>query len=158
MHRALDGQAAAAGIAVGERAVARGEIICLSACCTYRGSIDGPGRQRHPLAFACLRLKTDHVPFLLRKHVHFYVDDRPADAGIACLAAAAASAYRLITNVAVVIVPTRRIGVGLAVVEVSIIQDTFATCASPSSVRILAALAARSPDNVVTRTCPLKVA
>ena len=45
----------------------------------------------------------------------------------------------------------------MAVVEVIIIQDAFCTCRSPGLVSVLAALAAGSLDDPVTRTCPVKV-
>ena len=38
------------------------------------------------------------------------------------------------------------------------VHDTFCTCGSPCSVSVLAAFAARSLDNVVAGTCPVKVA
>ena len=38
------------------------------------------------------------------------------------------------------------------------IHDAFSACGSPGSVSVLAAAAARSLDNVVTRGCPVKVA
>ena len=110
------------------------------------------------MALRGLCLKTDLIPFALRRHFRRHGDGRFAGTGIACRAAAATGAYNARTFVVVVIAPTRRIGDGLSVVEVLIIQDAFCTVHSPSSTTGLAALAARSSDNVVTRTCPVKVA
>ena len=104
MHRAQDGHAAAASVAVGERAVARGVIIRRSACCANCGPLAGPERQGSPLALIGLCLKADLIPFALRRQFQRHSDGRLAGADIACCAAAAARAYTLTADITVVVI------------------------------------------------------
>ena len=65
IHRAQNGQAAAAGVAVGETEVARGVIVRRGACAAERLSRGGAGAQCRPVGRGGLCLHIDRLPIAL---------------------------------------------------------------------------------------------
>ena len=62
IHRALDGEAAAADGRIGETEVARGVIVRHGICAAQRPPRRGASAQRRPVRLSGLRLPGDHIP------------------------------------------------------------------------------------------------